>query len=280
LGGSVRREHERAAAAPEGARAVSGEQPAPLALVEGLQRSAGNRAVAGMLRGPAGPTLSRWFMPFFPPIFIDTFALLTAGLPKASAPDTITLPKVFVEGLQKAWDKSLPGKKSLEQGGILVSGPGGYKWKPGKKSTSGTFTINYGDVEKDEKLLGSAHTHPYSKKEGGHTDVPFSAGDMANFVTGAERIKVVRSGARLFLIAKSKEWDDALKGASAKQISDREAAIRKCWNDAFAAATGKLPARAQAAAKAVAKKFDLLYYTGTGATLTMPEDLRTKKATK
>jgi hypothetical protein len=103
---------------------------------------------------------------------------------------------------------------------------------------------------------------------------------MANFVTGKERIKVVRSGATLFLIAKSKEWDDALTGASAKQISDRQAAIRKCWNDAFAAATGKLPAKAQAAAKAVAKQFDLLYYTGSGATLTMPEDLRPKKATK
>ena len=203
----------------------------------------------------------------------------------AARPETATVAareqpatQALVEGLQKAWDKSLPGTKSLEQGGILVAGPSGYEWKPGTTSTSGTFSINYGDVGKDETLVASAHTHPYSAAEGGHTDVPFSDADMANFVTGAERIKVVRSGTGVFLIAKSKEWDDAIKGASAKDITDRKAAIRKCWNDAFAAASGKLPARAQAAVAAVAKRFDLLYYTGTGATLTMPEDLRPAKA--
>ena len=281
MGDSVRR-HEQAATEARFERPDPAPFPeaAPQLLVQQLQRGAGNRATAGALREgrrpqQGGATIARMFFPWLPPIRLPTFWLASLGLSKASAPVNVTLPKEFTEGLKKAWDASLPGTTSKEQGGILVStADGSYKWKAGKDSTSGTFSINYGDVEAGETLVASAHTHPYSAGEGGHTHVAYSDADMANFVTGKERIKVVRSGDGVFMIAKSKEWDDDVKGRSATKIDELKAAIRKCWKDAYSAATGDLPAKSQAAAKAVAKKFGLLYYVGSGSELTMPEDLR------
>jgi hypothetical protein len=283
VGGFPRREDEQAEARAESAAPVAFPEDAePRGFVQELQRAAGNRAVAGMLRGgarprPSGPTLARSFFPWLPPISLPTFWLASLGVSEASAPVSVTLPKQFSEGLQQAWDKSLPGEASLEHGGILVSkADGTYEWKAGKKSTSGTFSINYEDVGAGETLVASAHTHPYSKAEGGHTNVAFSGGDMANFVTGSERIKVVRSGTGEFMLAKSKEWDDDVKGRSATKIAELEANIEKTWTDSYAAAKGDLPARVEAAVKAVAKKFHLLYYRGTGGALTMPEDMRPK----
>jgi hypothetical protein len=279
VSGSVRRREQEQSggeverSAPD---VLMGPAP-PVQLVQQLQRGAGNRATVGALRGasPAGGrTLARMYLPWINPMLLPTFWLASQGLPKASAPAWVVLPKAFEEGLTKAWGKSLPGKKSKEQGGILVqNAKGEYKWKPGKKSTSGTFSINYKDVKKGETLVASAHTHPYSKKEGGFTDVAFSGGDMANFVTGTERIKVVRSGTGEFMIAKSKEWDDDVKARNATQIDDLKKDIKKTWQDAFDAASGDMPEQSQEAAKAVAKKFNLLFYSGSGGVLTMPADL-------
>jgi hypothetical protein len=279
-GSARRREQEQPGEVERSVPDTLMEAAPQLRLVQQLQRGAGNRATAGALRGgrgaqASGPTLARMFFPWVMPIRLPTFWLASLGLPKASAPVSVTLPKAFEQGLKKAWGKSLPGKKSKEHGGILVSTPSGeYKWRPGKKSTSGTFSINYKDVKEGETLVASAHTHPYSKKEGGYTNVAFSGGDMANFVTGGERIKVVRSGDGEFLIAKSKEWDDDVRGRNATKIDELKADIEKTWQDAFDADAGDLPAKSQAGAKAVAKKFNLLYYAGSGGVLTMPADLR------
>jgi hypothetical protein len=278
-GSGRRREHEETEARAE-QNAPDTLEAAPLRLMQELQRGVGNRATAGALRRgqrPAapGPTLARMFLPWLPPIRLPTFWLASLGVSKASAPVSVTLPKEFSKGLKKAWDDSLPGTTSKEQGGILVStADGSYKWKPGTTSTSGTFTINYGDVAQGETLVATAHTHPYSAAEQGHTNVAFSGDDMANFVTGVERIKVVRSGSGEFLIAKTKEWDDDVKGRSAAKITELEDAIKKTWKDAYDAYPGGVPASSQAAAKAVAKKFNLLYYSGSGGALTMPQDLR------
>src|SRR5882672_8241395 len=91
------------------------------------------------------------------------FDKITGGhLAEGDAPDKIGLPKELTEGMQSAWDDSFPGGKSQEQGGNLVrEKDGSYAWRKGKPGTSGMFTPDYGDVGKDQTLVGVGHTHPY-----------------------------------------------------------------------------------------------------------------------
>jgi hypothetical protein len=270
-------EHENEQAAAPAERSVSPHAQSPLgspALVASLQRAAGNRAVAHLLSGPrvAGPTLARVFLPWTPPILLDPLALLSLGLSERNAPTELTLPAELETGLKKAWDKSLPGKKSLEQGGILVLTSGGYKWKPGKPGTSGTFRPNYGDVKKGESLTVVAHTHPYSKKEGGHTNVSFSGGDLASFVTDPDPIQVVRSGEGIFVAARTQEFNALLTGLSSAKKRKLRDEIEKFYDGVLASASGKLPERSDTAAQATCLRYHLVYYKGTaGGTLKQPE---------
>jgi hypothetical protein len=200
----------------------------------------------------------------------DPFATITAGVGIKSAPSHLSLPLVADVGLQKAWEKSLPGDKSQEQGGVLVSGTSGYEFRAGAAGTSGTFPFNRQDVKKGETLVSVAHTHPYSAKEGGHTDVSFSGQDLALFATQKERMSIVRSGDHDFLAARSVDFDIRLLLSDSSKLF---AAIKKHWNDVFTAASGSLPDRARAATKSTCLKFDLLYYEGSKGTLAQPQDM-------
>lgn len=272
--GSAERENEQAAVPAERSAPELQTALGSPAVVASLQRAAGNRAVAQLMSGGrvAEPTLARVFLPWTPPILFDPFALLSLGLSEHKAPIEITLPGELETGLKKAWDKSLPGKKSLEHGGLLVLTPGGYKWKPGKPGTSGAFTPNYGDVKKGESLSVVAHTHPYSKKEGGHTNVSFSGGDLASFVTDPDPIQVVRSGEGIFVAARTQEFNALLTGLSATKKRKLRDEIEKFYDGVLKSASGKLPARSDAAAQATCLRYHLVYYKGTaGGKLKQPE---------
>lgn len=191
------------------------------------------------------------------------FDKVSGGVATKDAPDEFELPEAVVKGMQKAWDKSLPGGKSQEQGGIIVKNKdNSYGWKAGKAGDSGSFSPNYGDKGADETLVGSGHTHPYDKSEGGFTDVSFSGQDIARLVYVEDPISVVQSGDMLFTIIRTTEFDARVKkldAAGKKKLFDE---ITKAWNDTYKATKGKVPERAEAATKATCSKYGLSYYKG------------------
>ena len=257
---SQRRDAHEPVVAPEADRpAPSAPRQAAdpaLAHVAALQRSAGNRSVARWLAGRATPVLAR-------DAGFDTLGG-TAAVAEASAPVEIQLPKELEDGLKAAWGKSFPGGKSQEHIGILVrKKDGSYAWKAGSPGTSGSSTPNYGDVGAEERLVASAHTHPYDASEGGYKDVSFSAADLANLVTQQERVKAVYAGTSEFVVAKTQEFDARVKDLDDAKKTELKAEMKKLWNDTFKAAKGTFQARVEAAVKAVCEKYDLVYYAGT-----------------
>jgi len=203
----------------------------------------------------------------------DPFKQISAGGVKVKdAPEYVGIPRAVQEGAEKAWSKSLPGNKSLEQGGIIVEDKsGGYGFTAGSPGTSGTFAPNRGAVKKGETLLGILHTHPYSVKEGGFTDVPFSGQDLGIMALQLEKISVVVSGSGWFVVATSKEFEARVKAAASKNKLFEE--IRKDWQDRFDAATGDTKERAELVTPLTCLKYDLLYYRGRDGWLSMPSDM-------
>jgi len=182
-----------------------------------------------------------------------------------SAQAEITLPQELVAGMQYAWHKSFPKGKSQEQGGILVRRKdGSYKWKAGKAGKSGAFRVNYEDVGRYEILLITGHTHPYDKSEGGHTDVSFSATDLANLVIGEEPAKVVQSGQSLFVVARTTKFNQLLKNLNIKGKQKLYAKIKKTWYNAVRTQRGNDFERIDAAILATCRKYHLVYYKGKG----------------
>ena len=201
-----------------------------------------------------------------------TFDDLASGeINTKNAPEKFTLPKEMQEGMTKAWEGSFPGGKSQEQGGILVKDDkGGYKWKAGKpldEGSSGAFLPNRVDLDKGETLVGTGHTHPYDKSEGGHTNVSFSGGDLANMIDYSENFKVVQSGKGQFAAAKTKEFTDKVKGLDDKGKEKMYGDMTKKYDDAFKKAKGTIAEKSAAAAKAVSDEYGLAYYEGSGGEL-------------
>jgi hypothetical protein len=201
-----------------------------------------------------------------PGVDLKPFTTL-AGTPEyAKAPKTVTVPPELTKGAQGAWDDSLPGGKSQEQGGILVrNADGTYEWKRGKPGKAGSWSQNYGDVDKDETLVALLHTHPYDATEGGYTDVPFSGQDLALLVIKDEPITTVQSGKGFFVAAKSKEFLDRvakLDAAGQRKLFDE---MKVTWDNAFntALSNGKsFSEAALLAGREVANKYKLLLYAG------------------
>jgi hypothetical protein len=194
--------------------------------------------------------------------------LLGKNLKEGEAPADITLPDGLTKGMQSAWEQSLPGGKSQEQGGNLVRNKdGSYEFRAGKAGTSGSFTPDYGDVGKDQTLAGVGHTHPYDKDEGGYTDVSFSGGDLSSIVYETQPLNIVQSGETLFVVARTTEFEALLKGLDIEGKKKLVGEIEKTWNDVYKTTKGTIPERAEAATQAACKKYHLVYYRGKGSHL-------------
>lgn len=184
------------------------------------------------------------------------------------APKHIVIPPPLVEGMQKAWDGSLPAGKSQEQGGILVRNKdGSYEWKAGAAGSSGSFQPNYGDKGKDQTLVALGHTHPYDATEGGHTNVPFSGQDLARQVYSDEPFNMVQSGKGTFGTARTAEFDKMVAGLDEKAKKKMFQEMSKEWNSLFASGKGDLAKNADSATRAICQKYHLLYYRGEGDSL-------------
>ena len=196
-------------------------------------------------------------------------------LSKSKAPSKITLPDTLNKGMGEAWKDSFPGGHEQEQGGILVrTKDGAYKWIRGKGTSGDNWSPNFGDIG-DNELVGTGHTHPY---DSGPTNVPFSSGDIDDFFRSdlggktSEEMMMVQSGDGQFVLARTAEFNKLVEGKSKTEIATLKAEMEKTYNDAVATAKSKgasFPERYDAAVKAVADKYHLLYYKGKDGTLVL-----------
>ena len=205
-----------------------------------------------------------------PPDKLAAFKQLATGnTALKDAPKELVLPEELTKGMNAAWGKSFtdPDKKSIEQGGILVNTKeGGFAWKPGVGIQGDLFTPNFGDVDtaKGESLIGSGHTHPYDKSEGGDTDVSFSRWDLSSLVNSKEKFQMVQSGKGQFVSARTAEFDKRLKGLDDKGKAGLKAQMEADFATELAKGEDKLDfkERVRAANLAVHKKYELIYYEG------------------
>lgn len=189
--------------------------------------------------------------------------MVKGGVPAADAAEKMQLPKELTDAMAEAWKNSFPGGTSKEQGGILVKkADGTLDWVKATKSTSGSTTLPWGKVPSGATPLADAHTHPYSAGEGGHKGVAFSGGDFSTMPTDPTRVTVVHAGDRYFVVAKTKEFEDAVAAKSGPDKSKYGDEIEKAWDAAFAASSGGIVAAALEATKAVCKKYNLVLYEG------------------
>lgn len=188
----------------------------------------------------------------------------------SDAPKNVEVPKVLNDGLADAWKDSFPGGRSQEQGGLLVQKPDGtLEFRRGAAGSTGAFSPNYKDLKDGETLIGVVHTHPYDATEGGHTNVSFSGADIANLVSRRDPMKMVQSGDGQFMVMRTQEFDarvNKLDDAGKQQLyDDMKADYARVFSqdrDKFTFAE-----RNDRAAEAVAKKYDLAYYTGKNGAL-------------
>ena len=199
---------------------------------------------------------------------LEAFDQVASGeLPVDDAPDSIRVPQEVVDGMQDAWDDSMPGGRSQEQGGIIVEEDDQYEWKRGDAGDSGSFSPNYDDLEDGEDLVGVGHTHPYDETEGGFEDVTFSGQDLARLVFVEDDIAVVQSGESLFLAARTQEFDQMLEGLSEKDKLALFNEMKDTFDEAYGDAKGSFQDRVRAGVLAVVDEYHLLYYEGKGNTL-------------
>lgn len=222
---------------------------------------------ASALGGAAGKVIATAAKRVAGAVGFQQVSTATDGKPiaEADAPEHIQLPAELVKGMQTAWDGSLPGGRSQEQGGILVRNKdGSYEWKAGSAGDTGSFPPNYGDKGADQTLAVLGHTHPYDKTEGGYTNVPFSGQDLARQVYSSEPFNMVQSGKGTFGTARTAEFDKMVQGLDEKGKKEMFQKMNKEWNDLYSKGKGELPENADAATQALCHKYHLLYYKGEG----------------
>ena len=197
----------------------------------------------------------------------ESFKKATAGdVPMADIPDEITLPKTVVEGMQTAWDGSLPGGMAKEQGGILVEKPDGtYEWRAGTDSDSDSFSPNWEDKKENETTRVVGHTHPYGVDEGGVEDVPFSGGDFSSLISqSSPQMDLVQSGDSMFGLVQSKEFRDQIAGLDEAGKAKMGADMETQYDEVFDKTEGTFQEKCDAAVKSVANKYKIAYFKGSG----------------
>ena len=195
---------------------------------------------------------------------------------KTGAPDDLAIPKAMKDGMDASWASSFPGGTSQEQGGILVRlADGKYEWRAGPPGAGGSFMPNYGDVRPGETLVATGHTHPYDATEGGHQGVSLSGGDISSMVTDPAPTGIVHSGNALFIVAKTKEFEELVAAANTRP---KKKALMKeiddAWDTEFAKAQKsgqKFVAAVETAAKIVCSRYHLLYYAGSAEKMEQPD---------
>lgn len=202
-------------------------------------------------------------------------AITGPSVEKTGAPEELAIPKAAKDGMDAAWAASFPGGTSQEQGGILVrKANGDYEWRAGPPGAGGSFMPNYGDVKPGETLIATGHTHPYDASEGGMKGVSLSGGDISSMVVDPAPTGIVHSGTAMFIVAKTKEFEQLVAAANTNQKKRTlMAEIDTAWDTEFAKAQKsgqKFVPAVETAAKIVCARYHLLYYAGSAEKMEQP----------
>lgn len=175
-----------------------------------------------------------------------------------SKEDVEKIVKAITADMNKAWTKSFKKDGSVREVGAAIVKMGDViSTKNEKEGGSGSISIDM-RVVTGESLLGSFHTHPYSKTEGSHTGVAFSGPDIANLAGGDQgSYKLIEAGTKRFAL----EVKDAAKFEAFAKSHD----IKKMWDDKFKTTKGNLQDRVRETVKSIAQTKDsgLQFYQST-----------------
>jgi len=183
--------------------------------------------------------------------------LTTPPKTPADAPAAITVPAALDKKFDELWGKSFPGGRSQEFGGTLVRDT-----KTGELSlvnigggSSGAFTAVDRKVDAGKDIVGIFHTHPYSKAEGGYTNVSLSGGDVAYAAMKGDMVIIAQSGEGQYMVVKTAETPTKVDFNKINdKANDRVAELMK-GGTAYAEAT-------RIAAKEAAVELKMAYYEG------------------
>ncbi|MBL8485089.1 MAG: hypothetical protein JNJ60_23035 [Rhodocyclaceae bacterium] len=171
-----------------------------------------------------------------------------------SAPKEIKLPSSVDKDFKKQYSDSFPQGKSQEHGGTLVTDSSGeLKLINVGSGESGAFQPNR-QVGADETIVGTMHTHPYDKSEGGHKGVSFSGADLGYAHYYKEPI-YVDAGNKQFMIMPT---DATPKDLDWQKLDDE-------WNESFKQKRQGGQSMQDASSEAtteMARKYDMAYYEG------------------
>ncbi len=184
----------------------------------------------------------------------------------SDAPQTISVSPEVQAVFDEQWANSLPGGKSLEQGGTLVrnkeTGEISIQNIGGLGSTSGSFSPNtqLADPEKYE-VLGVFHTHPYDASEGGHTNVSLSGGDAGYMINEGQSIIIAQSGQGQYAYVRTAETPDNVDYIALNEAQNNRVVELMGEGKSFSDASRQ-------AALETADAYGLAYYEGSNGTFT------------
>jgi RHS repeat-associated protein len=146
--------------------------------------------------------------------------------------DVERIVKAIHRTMNKSWADGFKKDGTVQERGGVIAMAG--KKVLVHKAEGKSGSINYDEVklDKDEKLVGTFHTHPYAKSEGGHKAVPFSGPDINNMaITDQGSYKFIEAGTRRYAI----EVTDMKKFQEFAKNSD----INQIWQGGFDKARAK-----------------------------------------
>ena len=133
--------------------------------------------------------------------------LTTLPSTPADAPAKISIPAALDTKFDEQWGKSFPGGRSQEFGGTLVRDKtsGELSLVNIGGGSSGAFTAVNRTVDAGKEIVGIFHTHPYSRAEGGYTNVSLSGGDIAYAALNKDAVIIAQSGTGQFMVVRTAE---------------------------------------------------------------------------
>lgn len=195
--------------------------------------------------------------------------LTRATIQEHWAPNTVDLPKEVVDGLADAHRRTL--KDGMEHGGNVLKS-GGTKDRTSMKYTGGGSSHGFWpEPEKTDgkTRVGGYHTHPL---DAGMTDDTFSDGDFSNMLDPGNRVSLQRAGDNIHMLARTKEFEKMMNAA--EDLDEFGKQMEASYNAVYNKVIGKdqndpqkRQAALEAATRATAEKYHLLYYSGRGAQL-------------
>ena len=188
----------------------------------------------------------------------------------SQAPHTLRLSPAMVATMAAQWRASFPGGHQHEQGGTIVADRHGALSIQNIGGQRGVLHSNHHLFLPDIKLrdaahyrvVGTFHTHPYDKANGGATGVPQSGADMGVLILMSPfLLSIVQSGSQLFAFVKTRLTPSYVDKWELHKNSQEEVWMRMKAGQSFEVGSRKM-------AEGHALRFGFAYYRGSGSVLT------------